>query len=89
MLIKHVVEDDVLHLQLSVCPAARRPPWRSICRCSPVGRHARIVRVQVPSADPSLASLSVLARARQLCEHLGVPMAVVVSGATDPSHSAA
>ncbi|MEU6950494.1 hypothetical protein ABZ957_35585 [Streptomyces sp. NPDC046316] len=47
------------------------------------------VRVLIPSADPSPASLGVLARARRLCEHLGIPLTVVVTGAIDLSPSAA
>ncbi|MFD7325656.1 hypothetical protein ACFV9D_32010 [Streptomyces sp. NPDC059875] len=89
MLIRHVVEDGVLHLaflrDLDV-------PSRAAAALQIEGLlftyRPRHVRVQLPSADPSPASLSALARARRLCEGLGIPL-TVVGPALSPTKPAA
>lgn len=79
MLIGHNVEDGVLHLEvlrdldISSRAAATLEIEMLLFTHRPYGR----VRVQLPTVDPSPASLSVLARARRLCGLRGVPLTVV------------
>ncbi|MFI6416166.1 hypothetical protein ACIBG6_01840 [Streptomyces sp. NPDC050842] len=79
MLIGHNVEDGVLHLailrdlDISSRAAATLEIEMALFAHRPYGR----VRVQLPTADPSPASLSVLARARRLCGRRGIPLVVV------------
>ncbi|MFJ3903757.1 hypothetical protein [Streptomyces sp. NPDC090025] len=80
MLISHAFEDGVLHVSL----------LRDLDVTSRAAAHLeteallhghrprpRLVRVQLPTADPSPASLSTLSRARRICETLGIPLSVV------------
>ncbi|MET9724077.1 hypothetical protein [Streptomyces zaomyceticus] len=87
MLMSHDFEDGVLHLSLhrdldvdSRAAAAMR------AEALLSAHRPRLVRLQLPTADPSPSSLSVLARLRRLCEALGTPLAVFAP--TDPAHSA-
>ncbi|MFI6417250.1 hypothetical protein ACIBG6_07535 [Streptomyces sp. NPDC050842] len=79
MLIRYAMEEDILHLQItrdldiSSRAAATLEIEMLLFTLRPYVR----VRVQLPTADPSPASLSVLTRARRLCGHLGVPLSVV------------
>ncbi|MFI9117368.1 hypothetical protein [Streptomyces venezuelae] len=78
MLISHVFEDRVLHVtllrDLDVAGRAAAALHIETLLSAHCPRH---VRIQLPTIDPSPASLSVLARARRLCEGLGVPLSVV------------
>ncbi|WP_406065348.1 hypothetical protein OG462_38980 [Streptomyces sp. NBC_01077] len=79
MLIRYAMEEGVLHLRItrdldiSSRAAATLEIEMLLFTLHPYAR----VRVQLPTADPSPASLSVLARARRLCSHRGVPLTVV------------
>ncbi|MEU9862548.1 hypothetical protein AB0D99_16920 [Streptomyces sp. NPDC047971] len=78
MLITYAIEDGVLHvtllrdLDISTRAAASLETEALVH-----AHHPRHVRVQLPTFDPSPASLSALTRARRLCEHLGIPLTVV------------
>ncbi|MDX2560907.1 hypothetical protein PV371_14760 [Streptomyces sp. TX20-6-3] len=78
MLISHVFEDRVLHVtllrDLDVTGRAAVALHIETLLATHGPRH---VRIQLPTSDPSPASLSVLARARRLCEGLGTPLTVV------------
>ncbi|WP_318211582.1 hypothetical protein [Streptomyces sp. SJL17-1] len=78
MLISHVFEDRVLHVtllrDLDVTGRAAAILHIEALLAAHASRH---VRIQLPTSDPSPASLSVLARARRLCEGLGTPLTVV------------
>ncbi|MFE1547471.1 hypothetical protein [Streptomyces sp. NPDC058718] len=83
MLFSHDFEDGVLHLSLirdldvtSRAAAAMR------AEALLYAHRPRLVRLQLPTADPSPASLSVLARLRRLCEALGTPLSVFAPTAT-------
>ncbi|MFB7356048.1 hypothetical protein [Streptomyces gardneri] len=49
--------------------------------------HPHHVRIQLPTSDPSPASVSVLARARRLCERLAIPLTVGGPATPRPSRS--
>ncbi|MCX5395265.1 hypothetical protein ABZY68_08225 [Streptomyces sp. NPDC006482] len=79
MLIGHNVEDGVLHLEIlrDLDISSRAAATLEIEMLLFTHRPYSRVRVQLPTCDPSPASLSVLARARRLCGRRGIPLAVV------------
>ncbi|MEV6329152.1 hypothetical protein [Streptomyces sp. NPDC051909] len=78
MLISHAFEDGVLHLSfLQDLDVTSRAAAFLQTEALLLSHRPRLVRVQLPTADPSPASLSALSRARRLCEHLGIPLTVV------------
>ncbi|MGW6390279.1 hypothetical protein ACWFR1_07175 [Streptomyces sp. NPDC055103] len=79
MLIGHNVEDGVLHLEVlrDLDISSRAAATLEIEMLLFTHRPCSRVRVQLPTVDPSPASLSVLARARRLCGRRGVPLTVV------------
>lgn len=85
MLIGHNVEDGVLHLEIrhDLDISSRAAATLEIEMLLFTHRPYDRVRVQLPTADPSPASLSVLARARRICGRRGVPLAVVGPPARD------
>ncbi|MFI0926918.1 hypothetical protein ACH4TP_23740 [Streptomyces sp. NPDC021012] len=78
MLMRHAVEEDVLHLAL---PHDLDVPSRAAAASQVetllFTHRPRHVRIQLSTPDPSPASLSVPARARRLCEGLKIPLTVV------------
>ncbi|MFF9853068.1 hypothetical protein [Streptomyces litmocidini] len=78
MVIGHSVEDGVLHLSFphDLGVADRAAAVLEIEALLLTHRPQR-VRMQLPTANPSTPSLSVLARTRRLCEHLGALLTVV------------
>ncbi|MFH8727596.1 hypothetical protein [Streptomyces termitum] len=78
MLIGHAFEEGVLHLSL---PGDLALTSRSAADLEAQhlahAHRPRLVRVQLSTADPSPASLSVLSRVRRFCENLRIPLAVV------------
>ncbi|WP_370416304.1 hypothetical protein [Streptomyces fradiae] len=92
MLISHAFEDGVLHLSfLRDLDVTSRAAAFLETEALLLSHRPRLVRVQLPTADPSPASLSALSRARRLCEHLGIPLTVVgpVRVAPAPPHPTA
>ncbi|WP_435973080.1 hypothetical protein [Streptomyces sp. Qhu_M48] len=92
MLIRHVLEDRVLHVTLlRDLDVASRAAAALQIEMLLVADRPRHVRIQLPTADPSPASLSVLALARRLCEGLRTPLTVVgpVRPAAPPRPAAA
>ncbi|MFB7866123.1 MULTISPECIES: hypothetical protein [unclassified Streptomyces] len=92
MLISHAFEDGVLHVSLLrdldvTSRAAAFLETEALLH----SHRPRLVRVQLPTADPSPASLSALSRARRLCEALGIPLTVVgpVQAPRRPPHPTA
>ncbi|CAM5650006.1 hypothetical protein STANM337S_06554 [Streptomyces tanashiensis] len=87
MLIRHVVEEGVLHVAL---PHDLDVPSRAAAALQIetllFTHRPRHVRIQLPTPDPSPASVSVLARARRLCEGLEIPLTVVGPAAARPPH---
>ncbi|MFF0558694.1 hypothetical protein ACH4ZU_29230 [Streptomyces sp. NPDC020472] len=78
MLIRHLVEDGVLHLALlHDLDVPSRAAAALQIETLLLAHRPRLVRMQLPTADPSPASLSALARARRMCEGLGIPLTVV------------
>ncbi|WP_418960796.1 hypothetical protein [Streptomyces tritici] len=78
MLISHVVEDGVLHLSLlRDLDVASRAAAVLEAEALVQAHRPRLVRVQLPTSDPSPASLSALSRARRICEELGIPLTAV------------
>ncbi|MGW5424812.1 hypothetical protein [Streptomyces sp. NPDC003943] len=78
MLIHHAFEDGVLHVSLLrdldvTSRAAAFLETEALVH----SHRPRLVRVQLPTADPSPASLSALCRTRRLCENLRIPLTVV------------
>ncbi|MFF0476418.1 hypothetical protein [Streptomyces sp. NPDC004284] len=77
MLFSHEYEDGVLHLSLHRdLDVTSRAAVAMHAEMLLHAHRPRLVRFQLPTAEPSPASLSVLARFRRLCEALGTPMAV-------------
>ncbi|MFI8325007.1 hypothetical protein [Streptomyces sp. NPDC085529] len=78
MLIGHAFEEGVLHLSL---PGDLAHTSRSAADLEAQAlAHAhrpRHVRVQLSTADPTPASLSVLSRVRRFCENVRIPLTVV------------
>lgn len=90
MLIRHTTSEGVLHLTLvRDLDVTSRAAAALHIEMLVFGHRPRHVRVQLPSAEPSAASLSVLARARRLCESLGVPLTVVGPSTAPPPKPAA
>ncbi|MFF9909924.1 hypothetical protein [Streptomyces sp. NPDC013457] len=78
MLITHAIEDGVLHVTfLRDLDVSSRAAASLETEALVHAHRPRHVRVQLPTRDPSAASLSALTRARRLCEHLGIPLTVV------------
>ncbi|MEU0404780.1 hypothetical protein ABZ318_32105 [Streptomyces sp. NPDC006197] len=82
MLISHAVRHDALHVTLhrDLDVTNRAAAALRIEALVQEHRPARVVIV-VPSADPSPATFSALARAHRMCVGLGVPL--TLSGAND------
>ncbi|MFI8966446.1 hypothetical protein ACIGO8_30530 [Streptomyces sp. NPDC053493] len=78
MLISHAMEDGVLHVALlrDLDVSSRAAAFLET-EALLLAHRPRLVRIQIPTADPSPASLSALTRARRLCEALGIPLTVV------------
>ncbi|MFF6787898.1 hypothetical protein ACFY9C_02365 [Streptomyces filamentosus] len=78
MLIGHAFEEGVLHLSL---PGDLALTSRSAAdleaQALALAHRPRLVRVQLSTADPSPASLSVLSRVRRFCENVRIPLTVV------------
>ncbi|WP_282694504.1 hypothetical protein [Streptomyces sp. CC208A] len=78
MLIGHAFEEGVLHLSL---PGDLDLTTRSAADLEAQAlaqtHRPRLVRVQLSTADPSPASLSVLSRVRRFCENVRIPLTVV------------
>ncbi|MFJ7070243.1 hypothetical protein [Streptomyces sp. NPDC101115] len=86
MLISHAFEDGVLHVSLlRDLDVASRGAAVLETEALLLSHRPRLVRVQLPTDDPSPASLSALSRARRLCESLGIPLSVV--GPVRPAHA--
>ncbi|MFJ3581764.1 hypothetical protein ACIPPS_05950 [Streptomyces sp. NPDC090127] len=85
MLIRHAVRDGVLHLEIlrNLDISSRAAATLEIEMLLFAHRPYTRVRVQLPTAEPSPACLSVLARARRLCEREAIPLAVL--GPATPS----
>lgn len=85
MAIRSEVHDGVLHLAL---PGDLDVPRRAAIALqleSLLFTHRPAhVRIQLSRTEPSPASLSVLARARRLCEGLGIRLTVVGPAASHP-----
>ncbi|MER7535772.1 hypothetical protein ABTX77_13445 [Streptomyces sp. NPDC097704] len=78
MLIRHLVEDGVLHLALlRDLDVSSRAAAALQIETLLLAHRPRLVRMQLPTTEPSPASLSALARARRMCEGLGIPLTVV------------
>ncbi|MFE4590489.1 hypothetical protein [Streptomyces laurentii] len=78
MLIRHSFEDGVLHVSLPHDLDVTGRPVAALETELLVHVHRpRRVRVQLPTFDPSPASLGALSRTRRLCEALGIPLTVV------------
>ncbi|MFE0701627.1 hypothetical protein [Streptomyces sp. NPDC058872] len=82
MLISHVLRHEVLHVVLhrDLDVTNRAAAALQIQALVQEYRPARVV-IDVPTADPSPATLSALARAHRMCAGLGVPL--VLSGVSD------
>ncbi|MER7521088.1 hypothetical protein ABZ135_21340 [Streptomyces sp. NPDC006339] len=78
MLISHAFEDGVLHLSLlrDLDVTSRAAAFLET-EALLYAHRPRHVRIQLPTSDPSPASLSTLSRARRICETLGIPLTVV------------
>ncbi|MFD5769682.1 hypothetical protein ACFWIN_28225 [Streptomyces sp. NPDC127049] len=78
MLIGHAFEEGVLHLSLPGDLAlSSRSAADLEAQALAHAHRPRHVRVQLTTADPSPASLSVLSRVRRFCENVRIPMTVV------------
>ncbi|MEU8539890.1 hypothetical protein AB0C52_07780 [Streptomyces sp. NPDC048717] len=78
MLIRHSFEDGVLHVSLPHDLDVTGRPVAALETELLVHVHRpRRVRVQLPTFDPSPASLGALSRTRRLCEALRIPLTVV------------
>lgn len=85
MAIPHEVHEGVLHLALpGDLDVPRRAAAALHLEMLLFTHRPTLVRVQLSSAEPSAASLSVLARARHLCEGLGIRLSVVGPAAAHP-----
>ncbi|GEB62115.1 hypothetical protein [Streptomyces gardneri] len=88
--IRHMVEEGVLHVallhDLDVTSRAAASLELEMLLFTHRPHH---VRIQLPTSDPSPASVSVLARARRMCEGLGIPLTVVGPAAPHPPRSPA
>ncbi|MFE0641679.1 hypothetical protein ACFW2Y_08715 [Streptomyces sp. NPDC058877] len=82
MLISHVLRHEVLHVALhrDLDVTNRAAAALQIQALVQEYRPVRVV-IDVPTADPSPATLSALARAHRMCAGLGVPL--VLNGASD------
>ncbi|MFF0437216.1 hypothetical protein ACFYU9_33955 [Streptomyces sp. NPDC004327] len=78
MIVDHAFEDGVLHVSLlrDLDVTSRGAAFLET-EALVHSHRPRLVRVQLPTADPSPASLSALCRARRLCENLRIPFTVV------------
>ncbi|MFD5325715.1 hypothetical protein [Streptomyces sp. NPDC127092] len=90
MLIRHVREDGLLHMALvrDLDIPSRAAAVMHIEQLL-FSHRPRHVRLQLPTADPSPASLSALARTRRLCEGLGISLTVVGPAIAAPPRPAA
>ncbi|MFD3531238.1 hypothetical protein [Streptomyces sp. NPDC058664] len=81
MLISHAVRHQVLHVTLhrDLDVTNRAAGALQIQALVQAHRPTRVV-IAVPSADPTPATLSTLARAHRMCESLGIPLSL--SGAS-------
>lgn len=78
MLIGHAFEEGVLHLSLPGDLALSSRSAADLEAQALAHTHRpRHVRVQLSTADPSPASLSVLSRVRRFCENVRIPLTVV------------
>ncbi|MEU6878866.1 hypothetical protein [Streptomyces sp. NPDC046712] len=78
MVIRHLVEDGVLHVELlHDLDVPSRAAAALQIETLLLAHRPRLVRMQLATADPSPASLSALARTRRMCEGLGIPLTVV------------
>ncbi|MFI8519936.1 hypothetical protein ACIGEZ_19170 [Streptomyces sp. NPDC085481] len=78
MLLSHAFEDGVLHITLlSDLDVTSRAAAVLRTEALFFTHRPRLVRLQLPTSDPSPATLSALARARRLCEGQGIPLTVV------------
>ncbi|MEV5975137.1 hypothetical protein [Streptomyces sp. NPDC051921] len=77
MLVRHTVENGVLRVALlgDLDVSSRAAAALQIETLLHSHRPEQ-VRITLSTSDPSRASLSVLARARRLCEGLGIPLTV-------------
>ncbi|MEU3749023.1 MULTISPECIES: hypothetical protein [Streptomyces] len=90
MLMRHAIEDGVLHLALlHDLDVPSRAAAALQVEALLFTHRPRHVRIQLSAPDPSPASLSVLTRARRLCEGLGIPLTVVGPATPRPPHTPA
>ncbi|MFH9725994.1 hypothetical protein ACH4M4_23975 [Streptomyces sp. NPDC017254] len=85
MLVGHAVEDGTLHIRLlRDLDVAGRAAAALQVEMLLYAHRPRHVRLRLPTSAPSPASLSVIARARRLCEGLGIPLTVVGAAESAP-----
>ncbi|MEU8530900.1 hypothetical protein AB0C77_35775 [Streptomyces sp. NPDC048629] len=88
MLIRHLIEDGVLHVAiLRDLDVSSRAAAVLQIEALLLAHRPRLLRVRLPTTKPSSASLSALARARRRCESLGIPLTVL--GPVPPRPAAA
>ncbi|MER7623194.1 hypothetical protein [Streptomyces sp. NPDC126503] len=77
MLISHAVRHDVLHVALArdLDVTNRAAAALQIQALVQSHRPARVV-IDLPTADPTPATLSALARAQRMCAGLGIPISL-------------
>ncbi|GGR37082.1 MULTISPECIES: hypothetical protein [Streptomyces] len=89
MLIQHAFENGVLHVHLvQDLEVHNRAAAAVHIEQLLITHRPRTLRLQLPTATPSPASLSALARTRRLCESLGVGLSVVSSASLAPPAAA-
>ncbi|MFJ7990402.1 hypothetical protein [Streptomyces sp. NPDC096351] len=87
---RYAIEDGVLHLAfLHDLDISSRAPAALQVEALLFTHRPRHVRIQLSTPDPSPASLSVLTRARRLCEGLCIPLTVVGPAAPRLPHTTA